>query len=452
MTTLLPRRAALALLLLSTVAAQAGPVPLTVASPDGRVRVAVDLDGQGAPTFEVSVGGVSVVTGTLGLVFQGSGLLGDDLRVVGTRRDSVDTTYSIPVGKASQARDHHRELVVALEETAPPHRRLELAFRAFDDGVAFRYQLPAQDALASFVLADELTRLSFPGDPTARALPLESYTTAYEAYYETVPVSSLGPDQLIALPLLMEHERGDGPSIWMALTEADLTDYAGMYVSGVDGQRGTLASMLSPLPGRTDGAKVLGGAPFDSPWRVLMIADDPGHFIESNLVFHLNAPPAFEDTSWIETGKTTFPWWNGYVLEDVDFEPGVNTATMLHYIDFAAAHGIPYHSLDGYDIAWYGGPVHPDGRPIDVTTADPAIDLPEVLRHAAEKGVRLRIWVHWEMLAPQLEEAFQAYEDWGIEGVMVDFLDRDDQEMVRFYHELARTAAEHHLTLTFHGA
>ncbi len=452
MTKFLPRLAVLSLLALSMGAAQAGPVPLTVASPDGRLQVAVDLDGQGTPTFAVTVAGEPVVSGTLGLVFAGSGRLGDHLRVVGTRRDTVDATFAIPVGKASEGRDRHRELVVELEETVPPHRRLELAFRAFDDGVAFRYQLPAQDALAAFVLLDELTQFTFPGDPTARAMPLASYTTAYEAYYETGPVSTFGPDSLLAMPVLLEHTGGGAGPVWMALTEANLTDYAGMYLSGVDGRPGTLAAKLSPLPGRADGAKVIGAAPHASPWRTLMIAEDPGRLIESDLVFALNEPPAFDDTSWIETGKTTFGWWNGYVDEDVDFEPGVNTATMKHYIDFCAANGIPYHTLDGYDIAWYGGPIKPQGRPTDVTTAAPSIDMTELLRYAEEKGVRLRLWVHWEALKPQLEEAFQTYEDWGIEGVMVDFMDRDDQEMVRFYHEMAEKAAAHHLTLTFHGA
>jgi alpha-glucosidase len=182
-----------------------------------------------------------------------------------------------------------------------------------------------------------------------------------------------------------------------------------------------------------------------------MVAADPGRLIESHLVFHLSDPPAIEDMSWIKPGKTTFPWWNGYVLEGVDFEPGVNTATMKYYIDFCAAQGIPYHSLDGLDIAWYGGSIRPEG-PTDVTTAAPSIDLPEVLRYANEKGVRLRLWMHWKALQPQIDEAFRVYEAWGIEGVMVDFMDRDDQEMVRFYHEMAAKAAKHHLTLTLHGA
>jgi alpha-glucosidase len=124
---------------------------------------------------------------------------------------------------------------------------------------------------------------------------------------------------------------------------------------------------------------------------------------------------------------------------------------MKYYIDFCAEQGIPYHSLDGLDIAWYGGPIQPKG-PTDITKAAPTIDLPEVLRHAKAKGVRLRLWVHWKALKPQIDEAFRAYEAWGIEGVMVDFMDRDDQEMVRFYHEMAEKAAKHHLTLTLHGA
>jgi len=224
-----------------------------------------------------------------------------------------------------------------------------------------------------------------------------------------------------------------------------------MYLAGVDGQPGTLTSKLSPLPRRNDGAKVLGRAPHASPWRVLMIGDHPGRLIESNLVFHLSDPPAIKDTSWIKPGKTAFPWWNGYVLEGVSFKPGVNTATMKHYIDFCAENGIPYHSLDGFDIAWYGGPIHPNG-PTDITRAAPSIDMPELLRYAKEKGVRLRLWMHWKALQPQIDEAFRKYEEWGIEGVMVDFMDRDDQEMVRFYHEMARKAAKHHLTLTLHGA
>lgn len=425
--------------------------PLTVVAPGGRLHVAVRLDDRGRPGFEVARAGRRVVAGTLGLDLAGSGPLAAGFRVVGSARASVDATYAIPVGKASSARDRHEELIVRLEEAAPPHRRLDLAFRAFDDGVAFRYRIPEGGPVADFTLLDERTRLTF--DPAARALalPLKDYATSYEAYYEALPVADLAPDRLYGLPILLGPAPGAPDRAWVAVTEADLTDYAGMYLAGVAGEPGTLAARLSPLPGRADGAKVVGKAPFASPWRAVMVADDPGRLIESNLVFHLNEPSRVADPSWIRPGKTAFPWWNGYAPSSRSPRPGVDTATMKHYIDFCAANGIPYHSLDGLDIAWYGGPIQPAG-PTDITRAAPSIDLPELLRYAKEKDVRLRLWLHWKALRPQIDEAFRAYERWGIEGVMVDFMDRDDQEMVRFYHEMAEKAARHHLTVTLHGA
>ncbi len=450
MTALLRTFVALALLLAPAPAAAGdGPPPLRLASPDGKLQVSVRADGPGRPSFDVVFRGEQVASGYLGLEFASHGPLGEGMRLAGHRRATRDETYSIPVGKASSARDRHNELVVTLESLTSPGRTLDVAFRAFDDAVAFRYSFPKPGGPPDFVLTDEHTRLTFPGDPTARLLPLNGYTTSYEAYYRTAPVSKIGPDTLLGLPVLLQPT--GGRKAWLAVTEANLSDYAGMYLSGVAGEPGTLAARLSPLPGRFDGAKVLGKGAHASPWRVLMVADDPGRLIESDVVFHLSDPPKIKDTSWIKPGKTTFPWWNGYALDGVDFKPGVNTATMKHYIDFCAEHGVPYHSLDGLDIAWYGGPIQPDG-PTDVTKAAPAIDMPELLRYSKEKGVRLRLWLHWKALKPQIDAAFAVYEKWGIEGVMVDFMDRDDQDMVRFYHEMASKAAKHHLTLTLHGA
>ena len=428
------------------------PGTLVLRSPSGQLQVGFRLDGRARPEIEISFGNVSLASGSLGLEISDSGLLSEGLTITDTAHQSVDVTYPIPIGKASSARDNHNELVVSLQETTAPGRKLDVIFRAFDDGIAFRYRIPEQGPISNFVITKEETRISFTDNPIAKVLPLKSHTTPYEAYYETHRVSELPEGTLFGLPMLLQHPQG----AWMAVTEAGLTDYAGMYLVRDEKDPQVLRSQLSPLPTPPAGlspleAKVIGQAPFESPWRVLMIADDPARLIESDIVFHLNAPPAIDDTSWIKPGKTTFPWWNHYVLEDVDFEPGVNTATMKHYVDFCAEQGIPYHSLDGLDIAWYGGPIHPNG-PTDVTRSAPSIDMPELLRYAEEKGVRLRLWMHWLALKPQLQEAFATYEEWGVEGVMIDFMDRDDQEMVRWYHEVAETAARHHLTVTWHGA
>ncbi len=354
--------------------------PLAVVSPNGRLRATVKLV-DGNPAFDVRYADVHIVAGLLGLQLAGANPLRENLKIAGIRRASRDETYAIPVGKASSARDHHHELIVSLAETQSPRRKLDLAFRAFDDGVAFRYLLPKQVSLGEFALTEEDARLSFPGNPQATALPLASHTTSYEAYYETKAVSDLPADRLFGLPMLLAHPK----KVWFAMTEANLTDYAGMYLSAKTSEPGVLVAKLSPLPGRKDGVKVLGKPPHAWPWRVIMVADNPGRLIESNLVFHLSEPTAIKDTSWIKPGTTTFPWWNHYVLKGVDFKPGVNTATMKHYIDFCAEQGIPYHSLDGLDIAWYGGPIQPSG-PTDVTKAAPSIDLPDVLRYAKEKN------------------------------------------------------------------
>jgi alpha-glucosidase len=441
-----------ALSLAQIAAAQGVADNLSVSSPNGQLKAVLRLDDQGRPHCDVTFRQSLVASAALGLEFAEGGPLQAGLKVVGARPRTHDETYAIPVGKSATARDHYAELVVALEEEGPSRRQFDVVVRAFDDGIAFRYVIKRTGERAEFTLTDELTRLTFPGDPAAHILPLAGFATSYEAFYETSPVSQLGADKVIGLPMLLERRGGDGQSsTWIAVTEANLKNYAGMFLSPASGAAGEFAARLSPLPNREDGANVTGQAPLATPWRVLMIADDPGRLIESHIVLNLSDPSRIADPSWIKPGKTTFPWWNGYVLEDVDFKAGLNTATHKHYIDFCAEHGFEYHSLDGTDVAWYGGPIVPDG-PTDVTKAVPEIDLPELLRYAKEKGVRLRLWMHWRALQPQLDQAFPLYEQWGIEGVMIDFMDRDDQEMMAFYHEVAEKAAQHKLTVTWHGS
>jgi alpha-glucosidase len=182
-----------------------------------------------------------------------------------------------------------------------------------------------------------------------------------------------------------------------------------------------------------------------------MVSPRIGRLVESDLVLNLSAPCAIADTSWIKTGKSTFPWWNGYYEEKVGFKPGLNTATMKHYIDFCAEAGIPYHSLDGTgNTAWYGGPITP------YEGAEPSkglvgLDVQEVLAYAKAKGVRIRLWMHWGAAAAHMEKTFPLYKKWGIEGVMLDFMDRDDQEMNRFVRKAVALAAENNLTVTLHG-
>lgn len=421
-----------------------------VSSPDGSLKVDFRLTQSGRPALAVNRNHALLAEIRLGLEFQKNGLLRDQLTVSDISRQKTDSTYSIPVGKTSSARDHHHQLTIELRGDLDPGRKLNIVIRVFNDAVAFRYQIPRQD-FQEFVLTSEQTEFTFHGPATAHLLPLNSFTSAYESGYRSETLDKVSEDTLMGLPLLLQNNPAGSETVWISVTEANLTNYAGMYLQRVGRSKSSMTAKLSPLPDRDDNAKVIGRVPFESPWRVMLIAEDPGKLIESNTVFNLNEPSRITAPNWIKPGKTTFPWWNAYDLQNVNFQPGVNTATIKHYIDFCADHGIPYHSLDGLNIAWYGGPITPNG-PVDVTTAAPSIDLPEVLRYSKTKGVRLRIWVHWKALMPQLDEALAIYEKWGIEGIMVDFMNRDDQQMVQWYQEVARKAAGHHLTVTWHGA
>jgi alpha-glucosidase len=427
-----------------------GPL-VQVRSPNGQVRIEFFLQGsQGAeavPHWRVFFKDQPIVLASRLAVDLAEGQsLGGPCAIESVETHSRHDEYAVFPGKRRRVLDHCAETVVALRERTPPRRRWELVLRAYDDGVAFRYRFPAQEGWPNLVVAGERTEFALPDDARAYALPLNSFTTSYEKLYQKKRVTEVPKDWLLGLPLLVECP-GRG---WAAVTEANLTDYAGMYLAPAGDGPATLTSRLSPLP-KEPKVAVRATLPHASPWRVVLLAEDAGRLIESDLVLNLNEPCALADTSWIHTGKTTFPWWNGFHLENVPFKPGLNTATMKHYIDFCAEAGIPYHSLDGIDnIGWYGCQIGPHKK-ADLTRAVPAIDMPELLRYARAKGVRLRLWMHWEDVKDQMDRAFPLYREWGIEGVMLDFMDRDDQEMVNFLRAVLRKAAENHLTVTLHG-
>ena len=305
---------------------------------------------------------------------------------------------------------------------------------------------PEQPGWPDLELADELTEFAFPASAVATTLPLASFTTSHENRYERRHVDDIPADSLLGLPLLVELP-GVG---WAAVLEANLTNYAGMYLAGGTAGDGNLVSRLSPRP-REPHLAVRASLPHESPWRLILVGEDARQLLESDTVLKLNAPSVIKDTSWIKPGKTTFPWWNDFFEAGVPFKMGLNTETAKHYIDFCAEYGIPYHTLDGVNnLAWYGGPIVPyEGA--DITKAIDGLNLEEVIQYGQQKGVRLRLWMHWEAAKQHMARAFPLYRAWGIEGVMIDFMDRDDQEMVVFQRELLQLAADNHLTVTFHG-
>jgi alpha-glucosidase len=243
------------------------------------------------------------------------------------------------------------------------------------------------------------------------------------------------PEELIGMPFLIEI----GGAGWIGITEADLDDYAGMYLTNPSGGTG-LEVRLSPSLTEPDIA-VSGAVPHKSPWRVMLIGDQPGRLIESNIVMNLNPPSAIKDTSWIKPGKSAWNWWSGDGTTGPGVRGGMDNATMKYYIDFAGASGFEYMLIDA---GW--------SAPNDVTRSIPRIDIPELVRYAAAKNVKVWIWLHWTSVDRQMNEAFPIYEKWGVAGVKIDFMDSNDQRMVSFYHRVAKYAAEHHLMIDYHGA
>jgi alpha-glucosidase len=425
--------------------------PLAVTSPDGKLTVSFELKANPQPHlpgerayYRVSYAGNPVlVDSPLGLDFKGGSPLDHDFEIVGTDRQSRNDTWTNPFGARRDVSDHYNELRVMLRERQAPGRRLDLIFRAYNEGIAFRYSLPKQDALREFTLSSENTGFYFAGEAQAYALNLGGYTTSYETDYHRVGLDQIKPTSIVALPLLVEMS----PGPWVALLEADLRDYAGLYVGGVSGVANALMSKLSPLPRKSDEA-VVASTPKETPWRVLLVNSRPGALIENDyLVLNLNPPCALADTSWIEPGKSAWDWWSGSYATGVDFKPGMNTATMMHYVDFAARHHLRYMLIDA---GWY--PAQDYTHPIDILHHTAETDVPRIIEYAKMKGVEVLLWVFWGAMDKHMDEALALYRKWGVAGVKVDFMDRDDQEMVNFYERLVKKAAEYKMVVDFHGA
>jgi alpha-glucosidase len=430
-----------------------GQGPFAVSSPDGSLAITLTLEAKPQPYaagerayYRVTYKGAPVLADSpLGLDLLGAEPLERDFEVVGAAEKSGDSTWENPFGAKRVVSDRWNEVTLSLREKFGAKRRVDLVLRAYDEGVAFRYVLPEQEALGEFTLAAENTQFHFSGEAFAYALNMGRFNTHNEGEYERFPLNAIKPASIINLPLLVELP---GAGLWAALLEADLTDYAGMYVGGVPGMPGALAAKLSTPPNRRADQAVIGKTPKSTPWRVLMVAPTPGRLIETSaIVLNLSAPCALASTAWIKPGKAAWDWWSGSYAAGVPFKPGMNTATMKHYIDFAARHGFEYMLVDA---GW--APMSADGRVEDILKCIPEVDVPGIIAHGNRKGVRTLLWVEWQALDRHMDEAMALYEKWGAAGIKVDYMNRDDQVMVNYYEKVVRKAAEHRLTVDFHGA
>ena len=219
-------------------------------------------------------------------------------RLYKTKRISTDKIYSYITGTQKTVRDHYNQITFSMQEKEPPFRLIDIIFRVANDGVAFRYHIPNQTAVNELTITSENSLFHFADDFKAYPLILKSFTTPYEDNYQTMSVTSIPLQSLTALPLLLDT--GQGP--WIAITEASLIDYAGMYLTRMENFPLALKSCLSPLPSDTT-VKVIAKTPIKTPWRVILIGETPGKLIESNFILNLNDSCAIMDPSWIKPGR-----------------------------------------------------------------------------------------------------------------------------------------------------
>ncbi len=420
--------------------------PVRLSSPDGHLIFSFRHTGRSISYSVIYKEKTLIEESGLSLDFKESGEFGHHVILQKPAFREIDETYELVVGKAKTVRNFCNEMTIPLLGRDSLHRQVNLVVRVYNDGLAFRYAFPEQKKWNYFTLTEERTTIRIKGNPKVLALLLPNYTTSHEGLYTETPFEELREDTLMDMPVLLDYQ-----GVYMAVTEAALNDYAGMYLTKQDDR---LESRLSPLPGQ-DQIKVKASLPHQSPWRVLLIGDCIGDLLESNIITSLNEPCQIKDLSWIKPGKATWPWWNGTVVKDPAVTKGNNFETNKYYIDFCARNGIEYHSVVEYGgHEWYrnNGSGYQPGTDVDVTRPVDGLDMQQVCDYARSKGVGIRLWVHWAALYPKLEEAFTLYEKWGVTGLMVDFMDRDDQEMVNIQNEILQKAAAHHLHIQFHGA
>lgn len=445
----------LAVALLSGLAFSGGAAtadPVSATSPNGRITLTFDL-AQGTPTYSVTRDATTVIRPSrLGFEFATQPPLSVGLAVSGTAREEHDETWEQPWGETRLVRNHYRELSVSLEERESPGRRLDVVFRVFDDGVAFRYRIPRQKGLESVLIADELTEFVLTGDHTAWWIPAYQ-DNRYEYLYEKTKVS--GMDK-VHTPLTMRA----ADDLYVTIHEADLVDYASMTLARRPGD--TLKCDLVPW---ADGIRVRGETPLETPWRTIQIAERPGDLITSYMILNLNDPSVLEDTSWIQPNKYMGIWWGMHIGKYTFWESdqhGATTENAKMYIDFASKHGIPLLLIEGWNPGWtpewYLNRMHE----FTFTRPTPDFDLEEVVRYGRSKGVEL-IGYHEtgsnliNYLA-QIDEAMALYERLGIHNIKIGQVGsrlnmkewHHGQFGVRYYREVLKKAAEHQLAVNFH--
>jgi alpha-glucosidase len=314
-----------------------------VSSPDGKIKVTVQLTN-GVANYKVHRNGQPVITDSkLGFVFKDQPSLSKDFKISVSRQASFDDTWTQPWGEVKTIRNNYNSLHITLEETSVLKRKLNLEFRVFNDGFGFRYEIPAQPNLNDFVIMDELTEFALTVDHNAWGIP--AFTEDMDSECPIAKTKQSEINAKIHTPVTLEAK-----GLYLSIHEAALVDYAGMTLANIGNN--TFKCDLVPW---ANGDRVVASAPMKTPWRTVQIAEKPGDLITSYLILNLNEPNKLGDVSWIKPGKYNGMWW-GMHIKTHTWEPGPNhgatTANMKELIDFAAKHNLSAVLAEGWNEGW----------------------------------------------------------------------------------------------------
>ena len=362
-------------------------------------------------------------------------------KVVSAKKSSHDQV-EVPVvrQKFAKIRDHYNELRLTMDGG------YAVVFRAYNEGAAYRFETSLQQAQVK-IYAEE-SAFNFTRDSIVYYPQEDSFFSHNERKYLPQHLSEIAPAFLGSLPAVVDV----GTGAKLAIAESDVEDYPGLWLHGTSGNG--LAATFEPYPLKTKlerdrDLKVVEPADYIAvtsgtrtfPWRVMGIAEKDGDLITNEILWLLEKPSQVQDTSWIKPGKVAWDWWNDWNLDGVNFKAGVNTQTYKYYIDFAAKYGLPYIILDE---GWY--------KLGNVLEVAPDLNMEELAAYAKQKNVGLILWLVWNSFDDKMMAAFDQYEKWGIKGLKIDFMQRNDQLLIDYYYKVCREAAKRKMLVDFHGA
>jgi alpha-glucosidase len=416
------------------------------ASPDGRIVVHLELNGEGRLAYRVLRDGKPVVADSrLGFIFRNGRQLLRGLQSERQASRSFDDTWEQPWGERRHVREHYNELRATFVEKDHDRRRFDMVFRVFDDGVGFRYDIPAQPKLVEAQIVQELTEFAIARPATAWWIPAFEWNREEYLYHRT-PLSAVAVAQT---PITLRTDDG----VHVSIHEAALVDYAGMNL--MRGDTGALRAALTP----GNPAPVVRTTPFATPWRTIQIADRAGGLVESNLILNLNEPNKLGDTSWFKPHKYVGVWWSLHLDKETwatGPRHGATTANTRRYIDFAAEHGFRGVLVEGWNVGW-DGDWFANGWGFDFRKPTPDYDLQGLAAYAKSKGVHLIghhetgcAVSHYER---QMDEAFALFDTLGVDAVKTGYvcdagqIERQDVAngpVIREWHE-GQWMSNHHL-------